>query len=59
MLKAVEELALSQLPYVPSSCSFSSLLFWGDKTLESAEGVQQGDPLGSLLFRLSIHQFTT
>ena len=59
MLKAVKELAPSLLPYVHSSYSYSSLLFLGDKTLESAEGVQQGDPLGPLLFCLSIHQLTT
>ena len=31
------------------------LLFCGDKIIQSSEGVQQGDPLGSLLFCLSIH----
>ena len=35
--------------YSPSS------LFWLDRTIQSAEGVQQGDPLGPLLFCLSIH----
>ena len=31
------------------------LLFCGDKIIQSSEGVQQGDPLGSLLCCLSIH----
>ena len=34
-------------------------LFWGDRCLESAEGVQQWDPLGPLLFCLSIQHITT
>ena len=42
-----------------SSYSTTSLLFWGDKVLESSEGVQQGDPLGPLLFCLSIHSLTS
>ena len=32
-----------------------SLLFFENHTINSAEGVQQGDPLGPLLFCLSIH----
>ena len=34
-----------------------SSLFWNDK--QSAEGVQQGDPLGPLLFCLCIHRMST
>ena len=30
-----------------------------DRTLQSAEGVQQGDPLGPLLFCLSIQHIVT
>ena len=30
--------------------------FWDDKSLQSCEGVQQGDPLGPLLFCLTLHQ---
>lgn len=55
MLKAVENLVPDLLPFVHSAYCSTSLLFWRDKTLESAEGVQQGDPLGPLLFCLSIH----
>ena len=50
MLRAVEELAPSLLPYVHSVYCSPTSLFWGNKTLESSEGVQQGYPLGPLLF---------
>uniref|UniRef100_A0A1X7UQU8 Reverse transcriptase domain-containing protein n=1 Tax=Amphimedon queenslandica TaxID=400682 RepID=A0A1X7UQU8_AMPQE len=39
--------------------SASSSLFWEDRKLDSSEGVQQGDPLGPLLFCITLHQFTT
>ena len=47
------------LPFVHSAYSTASALFWGDKTLASAEDVRQGDPLGPLLFCLAIHQLIT
>ena len=34
-----------------------SLLFFGNHTILSAEGVQQGDPLGPLLFSLTLHSW--
>ena len=40
--------APSLFPLVHSAYSSPSTLFWGDKTIQSAEGVQQGDPLGPL-----------
>ena len=52
LLLAVRELAPALYPFV-HSC-YSSL-FWHDSVLQSAEGVQQGDPLGPLLFCLAIH----
>ena len=55
MLLAVRELAPALYPFVHSSYSSPSSLFWHDSVLLSAEGVQQGDPLGPLLFCLSIH----
>ena len=55
MLLAVRELAPALYPFVHSSYSSPSSLFWHDSILQSAEGVQQGDPLGPLLFCLSIH----
>jgi len=57
MLKAVEEL-VPDLPFVYSVYCKPSSPFWGDKILQSSEGVQQGDPLGSLLFCLTIHHLT-
>ena len=56
MLEAVQSLAPDLMAFVHSAYSSPSTLFWGDKTLQSSEGVQQGDPLGPLLFCLSIHQ---
>ena len=56
MLTAVSVLAPDLLPFVHSTYSSPSSLFWGDKILQSSEGVQQGDPLGPLLFCLSLYQ---
>ena len=38
------------------SILFSILSFWGNHTIVSTQGAQQGDPLGPLLFCLSIHR---
>ena len=46
MLKAVRSLAPDLAPFVYSAYSEPSILFWGEQTLLSREGVQQGDPLG-------------
>ena len=54
MLILTRELAPDLLPLVHSSYSAPSSLFWGETTLQSSEGVQQGDPLGPLLFCLAI-----
>ena len=59
MLLATEEIVPELLPLVHSSYGSPTLLYWGDKTVVSAEGVQQGDPLGPLLFCLSIHHMIT
>ena len=40
---------------VHAAYSTPSFLFFGSHTIDSAEGVQQGDPLGPLLFSLTIH----
>ena len=56
MLSAVQVLATTILPFVHSSYSNTSFLFWDDKSIQSCEGIQQGDPLGPLLFCLTIYQ---
>ena len=58
MLEYVQDLAPDLFAYVHSAYSAPSSLFWGDKILHSAEGVQQV-PLGPLLFCLSIHRLCT
>ena len=59
MLEAARESIPELFPFV-FSCYFSpSTLFLHKTTLQSAEGVQQGDPLGPLLFCLTIHPLIT
>ena len=55
MLQEVSCLCPDIYPFVFASYSSPSLLFWGDRRISSAEGVQQGDPLGPLLYCLSVH----
>ena len=54
MLMAVHEIAPQLFPLVHSAYSVPSSLFAQDKTIQSAERVQQGDPLGPLLFSLAM-----
>ena len=56
MLLAVEEFIPELHPFVHSSYCQSSSLMWENDVVLSSEGVQQGDPLGPLLFCLSIHK---
>ena len=53
MPKAVENL-VPDLSFVHSTYCSTSLLFWRDKILESAEGVHQGGPFKATAV-LSIH----
>ena len=55
MLEAVAENLPELLPYVHSSYSDASNLFYSGGETKSEEGVQQGDPLGPLLFCLTVH----
>ena len=57
MLEATRDLAPDIFPFVHSSYSSPSHLQWGDRSILSAEGVQQGDPLGPLLFCLTLHRY--
>jgi len=54
LLEAVVNTIPELLPYISSSYESSSTLRFGDFTLESAEGIQQEDPLGPLLFIITI-----
>ena len=54
MLEAVAALYPSLLPYALSSYGCPSHLWLGDNVLSSEEGVQQGDPLGPLLFCITM-----
>ena len=53
VLEAVQDLAPNVYPLAHSSYSTSSSLLWGDKVIQSKEGVQQA---GSIPFFLAIHR---
>ena len=55
MLTVVKDAALDLFRFVSSVYERPSSLFYGDQIIQSTEGVQQGDPLGPLLFCLTIH----
>ena len=54
MLTVVKDAAPDLFRFVSSAYERPSSLFYGDHIIQSAEGVQQGDPLGPLLFCLTI-----
>ena len=56
MLEAVRDLARDIYPLVHSAYSAPTSLLWEVNTIKSAEEVQQGDPLGRLLFCLTLHR---
>ena len=47
------------LPYEHSAYSTESALLWGKVEITSAEGIQEGDPIGPLLFCLSIYDLVS
>ena len=55
VLEAVSRFLPELLPYTLSAYRNESKLSFGGYTVPSQEGVQQGDPLGPLLFCLAIH----
>ena len=55
MLNTVRESAPSLYSFIHSAYEKPSTLFCGDCTIQSSEGIQQGDPLGPFLFCLTIH----
>ena len=55
MLPAVLQHAPEIYPLVFASYRNPTHLYFGSNVLESSEGVQQGDPLGPLMFSLTIH----
>ena len=59
ILRAAEEYIPSLLPFGHSSYSSPSVLMWYDTQTLSAEGIQQGDPLGPMLFCLGIHKLVS
>ena len=54
VLKLIHERLPAIYGFVYQCYEENSYLFFGDDTLDSAEGVQQGDPLGPFLFCLAI-----
>ena len=56
MLEAVQQYIPDLSSFIYSAYASPSHLFCGDHILKSAEGVQQGDPLGPLLFCITIQQ---
>ena len=55
LLHEVYKLFPQIYPFIYQAYASSSNLFFGNETLFSKEGVQQGDPLGPFLFSLSIN----
>ena len=58
MLCAVKEYIPEFLPFVHSVHCSSSFLSWENEVLLSSEGILQGDPMGPLLFGLTIHKLS-
>ena len=59
ILKAVHDATPDCYAYVHSAYSAASHLFIGSEIISSEEGVQQGDPLGPMLFCMAVHPLLT
>jgi len=55
ILKASLDAIPEWYPFLHSAYAGTSHLFWGSSIIDSSEGVQQGDPVGPLLFCLTVH----
>ena len=58
-LHVVREKFSCLFPFVWLAYRTSAHLFFGDSIIPSATGVQQGDPLGPVLFSLAIHSLAS
>ena len=56
MIDVVQQSTPEMFSFISSAYASPSHLFCGDNILQSAEGVQQGDPLGPLLFCITTQQ---
>ena len=59
ILEATKAHIPTLLPFVHSVYSSSSTLLWEGELLLSSEGIQQGDPLGPMLFCIAIHSLVS
>ena len=59
MIGAVREHIPDLLPFIHSAYSSPSILLWNDVQVHSAEEIQQGDPIGPMLFSLTIHDLVS